>query len=147
MKVIILNDNNNIINILNGIDGGKERKCILTDDNIERLSPIIRLAHNLELENKQVYIQVKFDSVYSPRPKRLEIVSVDEGTVDIYKFSRKSSFEKECIELQRVIDELRGTSNHTLRGYVVLSIKDEDVKPITERIAEISTDISIHIVQ
>ena len=94
MKVVTLNDNNNITNILKGCTGGKDKKCILTEDNIERLSPIIRLAHKLELEGKKSYIQVKFDSVYNPRPKRLEIVSVDYNSIEIYKFSKKAALKK-----------------------------------------------------
>jgi hypothetical protein len=146
MKVVTLNDNNNISNILNGEYGGKERKCILTDDNIERLSPIIRLAYELESRGNKTYIQVKFDSVYNSRSKRLEIVSVDNNTISIYKFSKKSSFEKECLELQRVIDELKSQSDNIFKGFVVLSIPTDETHLIADRVNEISTDVSIYIV-
>ena len=146
MKVVTLNDNNNISNILNGEYGGKERKCILTDDNIERLSPIIRLAYELESRGNKTYIQVKFDSVYNSRSKRLEIVSVDNNTISIYKFSKKSSFEKECLELQRVIDELKAQSDNIFKGFVVLSIPTDETHLIADRVNEISTDVSIYIV-
>lgn len=145
MNVIILNDNNNISNIISGINGGKDRKCILSETNIERLSPIIRLAHKLELESKEVYIQVKFDSIYNPRPKRLEIVTKKNNIIEIYKFSKKSSFEKECIEVQRVIDELNINTNFVFKGFIVLSIDKKDLENLSSRVSDISTDISIYI--
>ena len=85
MNVINLNDNNNMANILNNIQGGKLRKCVLSEDNIERLSPIIRLAHNIEQDDKEVFIEVKFDTKFSPRPKRLEVVAKNNTCIEIYK--------------------------------------------------------------
>ncbi len=144
MTIISLNDNNEITNILKGIPGGKLRKCILTNENIERLSPIIRLAHNLELKGSSVFIEVKFQSQFSQRYKRLEIVSLYDKKVSIYKFSKKSSFEKECLEVQRVIDELKEIStSHSFHGFVVLSDFEEDIAPFENRVNEITSDISL----
>lgn len=143
MNVINLNDNNNMANILNNIQGGKLRKCVLSEDNIERLSPIIRLAHNIEQDDKEVFIEVKFDTKFSPRPKRLEVVAKNNTCIEIYKFSKKSSFEKECLEIQRVIDELRESYTNVFCGYIVVDDINEDITSFENRVNEITTDIKI----
>ena len=144
MAIITLNDNNEITNILDGVPGGKLRKCILSDENIERLSPIIRLAHKLELSGKNVFIEVKFQSRFSQRYKRLEIVSQLGNEISIYKFSKRASFEKECLEVQRVIDELKEKSaSYSYHGVVVLSDIKENIELFKSRVEEITTDVSL----
>lgn len=144
MTIVELNDNNNIENIVNHIPGGKIRKCVLSEKNIERLSPIIRLAHYIEnSDNAKVYIQVKFDSKYSPRPKRLEVVSETNEAISIFKFCKKSTFEKECLETQRVITELKEKYQVIFKGYIVLSEIIEDYRLFQNRINEISKDITL----
>ena len=125
MRVVTLNHNNNITNIINGVEGGRNRDFILTDRDIERLSPIIRFAYKLESEqHKRTYIEVKFDSIYNQRPQRLEIVAVYDQYVEIYKFSNLNRIDHECSRLQRVIDELKRIYGCIFRGYIVLRNAD-----------------------
>lgn len=143
MKVIVLNDNNSIDNIIKGIEGGKPRQCVLSNENIERLSPIIRYAHKLHTAGKDTFIQVKFDSAYNARPKRLEIVAKDGNVIEVYKFAKKSTFEKECIETQRVLDELKSIYSNCFKGFIIIQSLQGDLDLIKERMCEISSDVSI----
>ena len=126
-----------------GIPTGKIKRYILTEDNIERLSAIIRLAYKLEKNNNKTYIEVKFDSQYTPRPKRLEIVAKEKDCIKIYKFSNKSSFEKECLDVQRTIDEIKSKTSLSIKGFIVIPDFNGDLKPFMDRVSEITTDITI----
>lgn len=142
--IVQLNDNNNIDNIIRDIPGGKCRKCVLSDNFNERLTPIIKRAVKIEQEeNASVYIQVKFDTIYNPRPKRLEIVAKKENKISIYKLTRRSSFEKECIEMQRVIDELNNRYTLSFIGYVVILDLKGNIESYQQRANEISQNIQI----
>lgn len=143
MKVIVLNDNNNIDNIIKCVEGGRPRQCILSNENIERLSPIIRFAHKLVIAGKETFIQVKFNSIYNARPKRLEIVAKNGNIIEIYKFAKKSTLEKECIETQRVLDELKSIYTSCFKGFVIIQPIESELEFLKERIGEISSDISI----
>lgn len=142
MEVVNLNNNATMQDILLGLPSGKIKRYILSLDNIERLSPIIRLANRLS-SDKHVYIEVKFDSQYNSRPKRLEVVAVGENIIEIYKFSKKSSFEKECLEVQRTIDELKPKTKCKIIGYIVLPDLLNEYNDFYNRVKEISTDILI----
>ncbi len=143
MEIVSLNNNATFKDILLGIPTGKVKRYILTEENIERLSSIIRFAYKLEKSNKKVYIEVKFDSQYTPRPKRLEIVAKWKDCIEIYKFSNKSSFEKECLEVQRTIDEIVPKTNLSVKGFIVIPNFMGELKPFMDRVSEITTDITI----
>jgi len=142
MKVVSLNNNATMEDILLGLPSGKIKKYILTSDNIERLSGIIRLAYKIGQE-KEVYIEVKFNSKYNSRPKRLEIVAKTDNNIEIYKFSKNNNFEKECLDLQRIINEIKPKTDYCLKGYLVFSSFLEKSNEIVKRINEISTNVSL----
>ena len=140
MEIITLNDNALMEDVVLGLPTGKVKQYILTNDNIERLSHIIRLANKLEEEGKEVFIEVKFNTVYNPRPKRLEIVTKNKKGIGIYKFTKKASVEQDCLSVQRIIDELKTKYEIAFYGYLVLN---ENCDLFIDRIKEISSDVSL----
>lgn len=84
--------------IINGIPSGVERNYVFTENPKNRLEELVYYAHSKQTSNTKVYIEVKYASKYSSREKRLEIVSVNDKMINVYKISALNRFDKDAIE-------------------------------------------------
>ena len=127
--------------LIMGVPSGKDTPFDLQVMSEGRLSELVRSASALSRIHDRVSIEVKFNSKYSSRVKRLEIVGVTGNTVTIYKISALKSYDKDTIELNRDIEELAPLYPHSIFfGKLVISNQD-NIARINSSISELSSTV------
>lgn len=106
-----------------------------------RLADLVRCASVLSEIHDRVSIEVKFNSKYSSRVKRLEIVGITGNSVTIYKISALKKYDKDAIELNRNIEELTHLFPHSIFfGKLVMPTRD-NIARINSHISELSSTV------
>ena len=144
--MFILKVNNKAVlrDILNGNPSGVVRDFVYNDKPTNRLEELVYYAYNEQIKNSQVFIEVKYASKYSSREKRLELVTIKDDILSIYKVSASNRFDKDAIELKRIIDEVNEEANSNYHIQGVLKIKpSSDVARIKEMIESMKIDIMV----
>lgn len=100
-----------IDDIVRGGAGGVSREYIVNPLGTSRLDRLVRYSNYLADTGNTPYMEVKFRSKYSSREKRLEIVAHKDGTFTIFKFSSQEKYDKDAIELSRIISEIMSLHN------------------------------------
>jgi hypothetical protein len=107
--------------ILRGIYG-EDRKYILSPHPKSKLERLVNLASAISNSNKSsCLLEVQF--TYGKRAKRLEVVSILDTTISIYKLSKKTSIDKDALELDQVISSIQTHFNdfkYNFTGCLVL---------------------------
>ena len=106
MLTTIIHTKATIQSILSGAPDGIERKYILNFKRTARLDSLVTLASTISQNGKKPFIEVKFQSKYTDRDKRLEVVSISDKICEIYKFSSFKRFDKDALEMDRISKEL-----------------------------------------
>ncbi|MGI6717956.1 MAG: hypothetical protein ACOX4D_02195 [Bacteroidales bacterium] len=144
MFILKVNHKAVLRDILNGNPSGIVRDFVCNDNPTNRLEELVYYAYNEQIKNSKVFIEVKFASKYSSREKRLELVTIKDDVISIFKVSASNRFDKDAIELKRIIDEVNEEvkSNYHIRG--VLKIKpSSDVERIKKMLESMNIDIMV----
>ena len=107
MLILTVNSKSTIDDIVNDTPSGVNRDYLLNEDSRKRLDVLVCFANKLNEQNFVPFIEVKFASQYSAREKRIEVVGKHNDKIELYKFSATNRFDKDAIELDRIIRELR----------------------------------------
>ena len=139
MPILSINVRPELDMLIMGVPSGKDTSFDLQVMSGGRLSDLVRSASALSRIHDRVSIEVKFNSKYSSRVKRLEIVGVTGIVVTIYKMSALKRYDKDAIELNRDIEELAPLYPHSIFfGKLVMSNQD-NIARINSSISELSS--------
>lgn len=101
-----LNTKSNFEDIVLNNTSGVNRKYLINEPSKNKIDKIILTSHLLQSkQNKNPFIEVKYD--FGRRNKRLEIVYKENSSVTICKITNMSEFDKDCLELIAVIEDMQ----------------------------------------
>lgn len=104
--IITLNTKANIEEIAAGIQSGVERSYILHTRPKSKLDRLIQLAANIaDTKKARCFIEVKF--TYGLRAKRLDVISIYEDKIIVYKLSKTINMDKDALELDLVLTSIK----------------------------------------
>lgn len=119
--IIELNTKSNFEDIVSNNTSGVNRKYLINEHSKNKIDKIILTSHLLQSkQNKNPFIEVKYD--FGRRNKRLEIVYKENSSVTICKITNMSEFDKDCLELIAVIEDMQTKSvleNFRMNGLLV----------------------------
>lgn len=119
--IIELNTKSNFEDIVSNNTSGVNRKYLINEHSKNKIDKIILTSHLLQSkQNKNPFIEVKYD--FGRRNKRLEIVYKENSSVIICKITNMSEFDKDCLELIAVIEDMQTKSvleNFRMNGLLV----------------------------
>jgi len=144
MSILKINTNANLLEIISSINSGIDREYLFEPSlKKNRLQEIIHYANKIKNENIIPFIEVKFASKYGRREKRIEIVGKNNNIFIIYKISKISKFDKDALEIQNIINEVRETlKDISIKGVLLFSDKTTDTKFINSSLSSITTDLT-----
>ena len=91
-----------VLNKIHGVD----RHYILSPNPKTKLDKLVYLASMLSKKSKSTSL-LEVQYTYGRRAKRLEVVSINDNEITIYKISKKSNIDKDSLELDQVITSLK----------------------------------------
>lgn len=143
MLTVRLNKNAILGEVLSGIESGITQAFIVKTESNKSLDRIVAYASSLQSEGNRVFIEVQFQSKYSSRPKRLEIVEYTPCSINLYKFSSAKKFDIDAIELDKVANEI--CEKHqalamNIEGYILLD-KETKIDFINQSIKDMGLKI------
>jgi len=104
--ILELNTKSNFEDIVLNNSSGVNRKYLINENSKNKIDKIILTSHLLQSkQNKNPFIEVKYD--FGRRNKRLEIVYKENFTVTICKITNMSEFDKDCLELIAVFEDMQ----------------------------------------
>ncbi|MBF6641673.1 hypothetical protein IVB69_09290 [Flavobacterium sp. J49] len=104
--IIELNTKSNFEDIALDKTNGVYRKYIINELSKNKLDKIVLTSHLFQSkQNKNPFIEVKYD--FGRRNKRLEIVYKENLSITICKITNMSEFDKDCLELIAVIEDMK----------------------------------------
>ena len=129
---------------------GVDRNYILSSSPKSKLDKQVHLASTLSNGKRSTcLLEVQFK--YGSRAKRLEVVSVLDTIITIYKFSKKTSIDKDALELDQVMSAIETNfkeSQYNFAGCLVLeqlpasNVIDSVKKILSNQIDFIQTALS-----
>lgn len=126
---------------------GQDVKYIIVEHPSKQIDKLTSLAYELEKKGLMSYIEVKFNSDFSKRAKRLDIVTTDNiHNITIYKFTSKEKFESDGFDLNDTIDEIQSKYGHiikSLKGYLVTRGATQDIDSMKEALNNLNLNISL----
>lgn len=143
MLTVRLNKKAILGEVLSNLDSGITQTFIVKNESNKSLDRIVTYASLLQNEGSRVFIEVQFQSKYTPRPKRIEIVELSNGDINLYKFSAPNKFDKDAIEQDKIvkeISELYPSLTGRIHGYILLD-RDAKIDFINQSIAEMGLTI------
>jgi recombinational DNA repair protein RecR len=145
MLIVEINSKSTLESIIaNDATNGTIRQYIIDNTTNAKLNEIVKLAQKLQQNGTVPFIEVKFKSQYSSREKRLEVVGKKGSIITIYKFSSFKRFDKDAIELNRLVEEIVSKNNkeYIINGTLLF---DDNYKFdfITQKISEFGISINI----
>ena len=128
MDTIVINKNEDLSEILTHHNAGKMEMYLLQKKPWDKLGKQVNLSNRLMKEGLSVYIEVKFCSDFSKRPKRLEVVSLDKDyNLCIYKFSSSQKFDRDASELEEILDEVKNKYKGQIKSiHGILAVTSQD---------------------
>jgi hypothetical protein len=106
MSILTVNIKSSILDIVTGNQGGVERSFLILENKKNKIDSLVILANKLSNESTKTFVEVKFESKYSQREKRLEVVTKKGVDISICKISNKHKFDKDALELSNICEEL-----------------------------------------
>ena len=106
MLVLTVNFKASISDIVAGRSTGVARQYLVSDGHVGKSDEIVCLADTLSKTCEASFVEVKFESRYSQREKRLEVVAKDGNRITICKISNVKKFDKDSLEINSVCQEL-----------------------------------------
>lgn len=120
---ININKNSSIDNLVASLPDGKNMSYMVSPIPSTKIEQQIYLSNFLLTHGSDPFIETKFRSKFSAREKRLEVVSRQQNNLVIYKFSNISRYDRDAIDLQRIIGELKQEFSNTqikFQGVILL---------------------------
>ncbi|MBP8994175.1 MAG: hypothetical protein KBG30_10265 [Bacteroidales bacterium] len=119
--IIELNTKSNFEDIVLNNTSGVNRKYLINEHSKNKIDKIILTSHLLQSkQNINPFIEVKYN--FGRRNKRLEIVYKENSFVTICKITNMSEFDKDCLELIAVIEDMKTKpvlENFSMNGLLV----------------------------
>ena len=143
MLTVRLNKRAVLEEVLEGTESGSVQNFIVKPDSTNSLDKIVAYASILQNAGKQVFIEVQFQSQFTPRPKRIEIVEQSSDLFHFYKFSSSGKFDKDAIALDKTkseLEDLHPLFKGRLVGYILLP-GESNVEFINGSIIEMGLNI------
>jgi hypothetical protein len=109
MLTTIIHTKASIESILLDHPDGVNREYILNPMGNTRLDLLVTFANEIKSRGQKSFIEVKFQSKYTDRNRRLEVIGLTDDKCYIYKFSSYGRFDKDAIEIDRISKELLET--------------------------------------
>ena len=101
----------------------------------------IRLASQLNgIENEFIGLEVKYP--FGKRNKRIEVVSIRENIITLFKISKTEKFDKDILEMESLINNLKINSDYTINGIVLLN-QEADANMIDSFLGRINVNIKV----
>ena len=141
MSILSINVRSELALLIIGEQSGKNTSFDLQVMPEGRLSDLVKCASVLNEIHDRVSIEVKFGSKYSSRVKRLEIVGVSGNFITIYKMSALKRYDKDCIELNRDIEELKPLYPHCIFSGKLIMPPQENIARINSGISELCSTV------
>lgn len=141
MSILSINVRPELDMLIMGKPSGKDTSFDLQMMSGGRLSDLVKCASTLREIHGRVSIEVKFNSKYSSRVKRLEIVGVTGDSVTIYKISALKRYDKDAIELTRDIEELTALYPHSIFWGKLIMPTQDNIARINSCISELSSTV------
>ncbi|MDC1357725.1 hypothetical protein N8310_09080 [Pseudomonadota bacterium] len=104
-KVINLNVKSRLNDIVSGISGGVVRQYIKVDDPQNKNEKIIFFSAQFVKNKIDVFIEVKYK--YLRRDKRIEIVTLKDNLISLYKISKTQTLDKDAIEIDQILTNIK----------------------------------------
>lgn len=146
MQTILINTKSTIQSIFSNNPDGVNREYLLVPNSRKRLDLLIRFSSYLIELGHEVFIESKFQSKYTDRHKRLEVVSRNNGNYNIYKFSSFSRFDKDAIEISRTTNEVANSLISSepicILPVIILSL-DEDSDFVRESLRSMLLNVEV----
>ena len=142
MPVVNVNSKAVLSDILQGLPSGQCKDYLIEDSPNDRLGELVYYAHQKQQDGYKAYIEVKFASKYSSREKRLEVVTIKDSMLCVYKISSLNRFDKDALELNRIVAEISEGNKigYSVTGSLIMKRKDD-----IERATELLKQMNIHI--
>jgi len=104
-KIINLNVKSRLNDIVSGISGGVVRQYIKVDDPQNKNEKIIFFSAQFVKNKIDVFIEVKYK--YLRRDKRIEIVTLKDNLISLYKISKTQTLDKDAIEIDQILTNIK----------------------------------------
>ncbi len=142
MLILTVNFKASMSDIVIGRSTGVVRQYMVSDGNTGKFDDIVCLADNLSKKCDAVFVEVKFESKYSQREKRLEVVAKDGNRISVCKISNVKKFDKDSLELNSVCQELRSLFG-TCMFIPIVYLKVSDVSFYQESVNNMGLSVII----
>lgn len=107
MLTVRLNKKAFLEDIVTSATGGITQSFIVKPESNKSLDRIVHFAYSILQKGSLAFIETQFQSQFTPRPKRLEVVELKGTEILIYKFSNSSRYDKDALELYHTIEEIQ----------------------------------------
>jgi hypothetical protein len=144
MHTTIIHTKATIDSILSGYPDGVDREYILNPTSNTHLDSLVFFANELLSKGQKSFIEVKFQSKYTNRNKRIEVVGIKDNMCYIYKFSAYRRYDKDAIEVDRIAKEL--TEIYSSKKVYVPSLifsDSSDVSFVKESIFNMGLNVNV----
>lgn len=137
-KKALLND------IITTTTGGMTQTFIVKPDSNKSMDRIVHFAYSILQQGSLAFIETQFQSQFTPRPKRLEVVELRETEILIYKFSNSSRYDKDALELYHTIKEIQNLYTNLNFHFSGILLVDStvDVNFINTSLSDIGLNIT-----
>ena len=146
MSVLKINPPADIEKFAIGLHSGKDIQYLLQDPPTSRLAELVSYANTLSRDYDDVGIEVKFNSKYSARVRRIEIAARKGNDVYLIKVTAPGRVDKDAIDLTRISDELMEQMPSISSVYPQLILKDGDnatVNRLNDQIRDLNLSATI----
>ena len=110
------------------------------------MAELVSYANTLSRDYDDVGIEVKFNSKYSARVRRIEIAARKGNDVYLFKVTAPGRVDKDAIDLTRISDELMEQMPSISSVYPQLILKDGDnatVNRLNDQIRDLNLSATI----
>lgn len=140
--LVTINTKSTIGSIINGVPDGVNVVYMQNIISAPKLALMVSKA-TLLLCKYETYIQVKFQSKYSARELKLEVVTKNKNEINVYKISSPSKYDRDSINLNSIVSELRELyTKNTFKGIIFLQ-DSTSLHFYQESIKQLNLQISI----
>jgi hypothetical protein len=128
MPILNIKSKASLLDLIANKDSGIIKEYMIDSTNTKRLSMLVSYSEKLINKNIEPFIEVKFQSKYGKREKRIEIVGKRKNVITLYKISKVQNYDKNAIELSKLVFEIREfNSEIKIKGILLFVEKNTDI--------------------